>query len=185
MSTEKVSQPTTTIGFSGLCRMVIRRAQRPRAGWKVRVRHAARLLAPNARSAMRRAAEIGMCIFGFVILLAFQLLGIGLHKIGVPLPGGVLGLLLFTFALSIHLVPLSWVQQPATFLVRHMTLLFVPMMAALPGISGELRRDGVALLASLLVSLAAVLLITGGLAHFLWGGTEAAALPEAEGSRPC
>jgi putative effector of murein hydrolase LrgA (UPF0299 family) len=48
-----------------------------------------------------------------------------------------------------------------------MTLLFVPMMAALPGMSAELRRDGVALMASMVISLLAVLLTTGGLAHFL------------------
>ncbi len=109
---------------------------------------------------------------GFLILVGFQILGIGLHWLGVPLPGSVLGLLLFTFALALELIKLKWVERTATFFVRHMTLLFIPLMAGLPTMSTELRRNGVALLASMVVSLLAVLLTTGGLAHFLLRGNE-------------
>jgi holin-like protein len=106
-----------------------------------------------------------MC--GFLILVGFQLAGIGLHRVGVPLPGGVLGLLLFTISLATGVVKLEWVERTADFMVRHMLLLFIPLLAGLTQMSAELRRDGVALLASMVVSLLAVLLTTGGLAHFL------------------
>ncbi|HEY0306789.1 MAG TPA: CidA/LrgA family protein [Acidobacteriaceae bacterium] len=106
-------------------------------------------------------------LLGFAIILVFQLLGFGLHRLGIPLPGGVLGLLLFTTALAIGIVKLEWVEHTADFLVQHMLLLFIPLMAGLTQMSAELRRDGVALLASVVVSLLAVLLTTGGLAHFL------------------
>jgi holin-like protein len=104
---------------------------------------------------------------GFLILVGFQLAGIGLHRVGVPLPGGVLGLLLFTISLATGVVKLEWVERTADFMVRHMLLLFIPLLAGLTQMSAELRRDGVALLASMVVSLLAVLLTTGGLAHFL------------------
>jgi holin-like protein len=104
---------------------------------------------------------------GFLILVGFQLAGIGLHRVGVPLPGGVLGLLLFTTSLATGVVKLEWVERTADFMVRHMLLLFIPLLAGLTQMSAELRRDGVALLASMVVSLLAVLLTTGGLAHFL------------------
>lgn len=120
-------------------------------------------------------------MLGFIIIVGFQLLGIGLHRLGVPLPGSVLGLLLFTFALATEVVRLKWVEQTATFLVRHMSLLFIPIMAGLPGISMELRRDGVALMASTVISLLAVLLTTGGLAHFLLRDSVSAALCQPEG----
>lgn len=83
------------------------------------------------------------------------------------MPGGILGLLLFTTALATEIVKVEWVEQTADFLIRHMLLLFIPLMAGLTQMSAELRRDGVALLASLVVSLLAVLLTTGGLAHFM------------------
>ena len=106
-------------------------------------------------------------MIGFLILVSFQLLGMGLHKAGIPLPGAVLGLILFTAALATRLIKLHWVERTANFFVRHMLLLFIPVMAGLPEMSAELRRDGVAMLASVLVSLLAVLLTTGGLGHIL------------------
>ena len=83
------------------------------------------------------------------------------------MPGSVLGLLLFALALATEAVEVEWVERAATLLVRHMTLLFIPLMAGLPQMSAKLRRDGVALLASMVVSLLVVLLATGGLAHLL------------------
>ena len=104
---------------------------------------------------------------GFLIIVAFQLAGVGLARLGAPLPGAVLGLLLFTFALAIELVKVEWVERAANLLVRHMILLFIPLLAGVPTLSDEFRREGIALLASMIVSLLAVLLTTGGMAHFM------------------
>ncbi len=117
-------------------------------------------------------------MLGFVIIVAFEFLGIGLHHLGVPLPSSVLGLLLFTLALVLGLVRLEWVERAATLLIRHMTLLFIPLMAGLTTMTSELRRNGVALLASLVASLLAVLLTTGGLAHLLLRDDEIAEIAE-------
>jgi holin-like protein len=119
-------------------------------------------------------------VIGFAILVGFQLFGMALHKLGVPLPGGVLGLILFVAALATGLVKVQWVERTANFLVKHMLLLFIPLMVGLPQMSGELRRDGVALLASLIVSLLAVLLTTGGLAHVFLGNNDDQPLPVAD-----
>ena len=116
---------------------------------------------------MKHAATAKDAVIGFAILVAFLFLGMGLNKVGVPLPGSVLGLLLFTFALSIQLVRLKWVEAAAMFLVRHMSLLFIPILAGVPGMSAEFRKNGVALLVSMVVSLLACMLTTGGFAHFL------------------
>jgi holin-like protein len=120
-------------------------------------------------------------MLGFAILVGFELLGVELHKLGFPLPGGVLGLLLFTAALATGLVKVNWVERTANFMVRHMLLLFIPVMAGLTQMSAELRTDGVALTASLVVSLLAVLLATGGMAHLLLGGRQLAVAPVVEG----
>jgi len=106
-------------------------------------------------------------MLGFAILVGFELLGVELHKLGVPLPGGVVGLLLFTAALASGVVNVKWVERTANFMVRHMLLLFIPVMAGLTQMSAELRTDGVALMASMIISLLAVLLSTGGMASLL------------------
>ena len=48
-------------------------------------------------------------------------------------------------------------------------LLFVPLLAGLMVMGDVLRHDALPLIASMVVSLVAVLLTTGGLAHFLLG----------------
>jgi holin-like protein len=106
-------------------------------------------------------------MLGLLVIIGFQLLGMEIHHLGAPLPGVVIGLLLFVFALATKIIKLRWVERTAGFLVRHMTLLFIPIMAGLPAMSAQLRSAGPALLASTIVSLLAVLFATGALAHYL------------------
>jgi holin-like protein len=100
-------------------------------------------------------------------LLAFQLLGALIHRVGVPIPGGVLGLMLFYLAMSAGLVKIKWVERTANLLLRHMVLLFVPLTVGLMEMGPVLSKQAVAITASLLVSLTAVMLTTGLLGQWL------------------
>jgi len=104
---------------------------------------------------------------GLAILVGFQMLGLLLHRVGVPIPGGVLGLLAFYLALTAGLIKLRWVERAAGLLLRHMVLLFVPLTVGLMDMGSLLSKQAVAITASLLVSLTAVLLTTGLLGRWL------------------
>ena len=82
---------------------------------------------------------------GLAILVSFQLLGWYLHREGVPLPGAVLGLILFTVGLFTGLIKLQ----------------FVPVLIALTGLLPVVARQWAPIGASLMVSLVAVMLTTG------------------------
>jgi holin-like protein len=122
-------------------------------------------------------------ILGFSILVAFFLLGAFLHKVGLPIPGGVLGLILFYLALSCGVVKLKWVERAAGIMLRHMVLLFVPLTVGLMEMGPVLSRQALAITASLLVSLAAVLLTTGLLGQRLLPAMRHEEAPSAEASR--
>ena len=107
---------------------------------------------------------------GLALILAFQALGWLLHRVGAPIPGGVLGLLALFLALQTGLVKLAWVARTADLLLRHMVLLFVPLTVGLMEMKQVLQRQAFALLASLVVSWAAVFLTTGLLAQWLLPG---------------
>lgn len=104
---------------------------------------------------------------GIVVVVALFLFGSWLHRIGVPIPGGVLGLLLFYFALLSGILKLQWVESASNFLLRHMVLLFVPLTVGLMDLGPLLSRQAAAILVSLVVSFLAVLLTGGLLAHRL------------------
>ena len=106
-------------------------------------------------------------LLGFAILLAFQLLGALIHRLGVPIPGGVLGLMLFYLAMSSGLVKMKWVERTANLLLHHMVLLFVPLTVGLMEMGPVLSKQAVAITASLVVSLVAVMLTTGLLGQSL------------------
>jgi holin-like protein len=106
-------------------------------------------------------------LLGFAVLTGFFLLGTLLHRVGVPIPGGVLGLILFYLALQNGLVKLKWVERTAGLLLRHMVLLFVPLTVGLMEMGPLLSKQALAITASLLVSVAAVLLTTGLLGCWL------------------
>ncbi len=107
---------------------------------------------------------------GLAFLVGFFFIGNGLHRLGVPIPGGVLGLLLLSGALNLGLVRLAWLQRAADLLLRHMVLLFVPLTVGLMEMGHVLSSQSVALIVSLLVSFVAVLLTTGLLARWLVAG---------------
>jgi holin-like protein len=104
---------------------------------------------------------------GFAILTGFFLLGSFLHRLGVPIPGGVLGLILFFASLQLGVIKLKWVERAAGLLLRHMVLLFVPLTVGLMEMGQLLSHQALAITASLLVSLTAVILTTGLLGHWL------------------
>jgi len=131
------------------------------------------------------SCKIMFPLFGFAILTAFFLLGDLLHRFGVPIPGGVLGLIFFYLSMSTGLVKLKWVEGMASLMLRHMVLLFVPLTVGLMDMGPLLSRQALAITASLLVSLLAVLLTTGLLGRWLLPANQVTAdahAPTAEGT---
>jgi holin-like protein len=106
-------------------------------------------------------------VLGFAIIVALFLLGDFLHHLGVPIPGGVLGLLIFHGGLQTGLIKLKWVNRSAGFLLRHMVLLFIPLTVGLVSLGNLLARQAWAICTSLVLSFLAVLLVTGLLGNWL------------------
>jgi holin-like protein len=106
-------------------------------------------------------------VLGFFILIAFELIGLELHRLGVPLPGPVAGLALFTFSLFAGWIKLEWVEKPSALLLRNMLLFFVPIIMGLVRLSPTLRQYWFPIAGSLFISLIAVMLTTGTVSHYL------------------
>jgi holin-like protein len=120
---------------------------------------------------------------GLVMIVALFLAGNWLHAHGVPIPGGVLGLLLFYGAMLAGVVKLPWVDRAAGVLLRHMVLLFVPLTVGLMDMGPILSRQAVPILASLVVSFLAVLMTIGLLARWLLHPARVVAVEETEPGR--
>lgn len=104
---------------------------------------------------------------GITTLLIFQLIGeVGVHSIGIPVPGPVLGMsLLFVFLLVRGNLPDS-LDLASTGLLRHFSLLFIPagvgVIVHFDQIAGEWIPISVALILSTFVTMAATAFIMLG-----------------------
>lgn len=101
-------------------------------------------------------------MLGLAILVAFNGLGIWLQtSFHLPLPGNVIGLILFTIALFAKLIKLEWVETTANWFTGHMMLFFLPFvvgtMAFFPLIGANWLSIGVGVMGSSV----AVLVVTG------------------------
>ncbi len=64
---------------------------------------------------------------GLSIILGFLFLGEAITKLTkIPVPGNVVGMVLLTLALLFGLVELRDVEEVATFLIRNMSVMFIP-----------------------------------------------------------
>jgi holin-like protein len=101
-------------------------------------------------------------MLGFAILLGFNFIGyvfqMSLH---LPLPGNVIGLILFTAALFVKLVKLTWVEEAASLLTRHMMLYFIPYTVGILLFIPVIRANWVAICGGIIGGTAAVLIVTG------------------------
>jgi len=107
---------------------------------------------------------------GLAILFLFHLAGSALERIaGAPLPGNVIGLILLLAALLLGWMKLEWVEETANFLLKHMLLLFAPIVVGTIQFWPLLREEWLPVAATLLLGPAAVVVATA-LTAKLWPG---------------
>ncbi|WP_169082303.1 CidA/LrgA family protein [Paenibacillus sp. PL91] len=104
-------------------------------------------------------------MLGFAILLGFNLLGSWLHlSLHIPLPGNVIGLILFLIALFTKLIKLEWVDTAASWLTGHMMLFFIPFLVGtivfFPLIGSNWLSIGIGVIGSAVASLLATGYVT-------------------------
>jgi len=82
-------------------------------------------------------------------------------RLGLALPGNLLGMMLLFVLLVSGIVRLEWVNDAATFLLRHLAFFFIPIAVGLMTMGELMRSHGVPILAALLASAAAGIVVSG------------------------
>jgi holin-like protein len=101
-------------------------------------------------------------MLGFTILLGFNLIGVWLQmSLHIPLPGNVIGLILFSGALFAKWIKLEWVETAASWLTGHMMLFFTPIVVGAMAFFPLMVSNWLSLGIGLVGSSIAVLLVSG------------------------
>lgn len=89
------------------------------------------------------------------------------EQLHLPFPGNVMGLLLLFVLLVTGVIKLSWIENAASFLIRHLAFFFIPIAVGLMEVGGLLMTNGIAIITALVVSAVVGFLVTGGLSQLL------------------
>lgn len=79
----------------------------------------------------------------------------------IALPGNLLGMVMLFVLLASGIVKLEWVNAGATFLLRHLAFFFIPIAVGLITMGDLMRSHGIAILAVLVASAAAGIVVSG------------------------
>lgn len=99
-------------------------------------------------------------IVNLVVLLACQLVGeVAARGLGLPVPGPVIGMALLFAALILRPKLAERIAPTTSGLLSHLSLLFVPAGVGVVGHLDTLGQHGVALIAALLLSTIAAIMV--------------------------
>lgn len=105
--------------------------------------------------------SLNFCRSAFLILAFLGLGKIVSHYSDDIIPASVVGLIALFSALSLRLIPVEWLQPSSHFLLKYMTLFFVPAAVALINYIEILSLHWLAIITSCVVSTVLVMVSVG------------------------
>lgn len=109
-------------------------------------------------------------MLGIVIFFAFDFIGMLIRYFThIPVPANVIGLVLFTAALFMRIIRLSWVEASAEFVLKHLMLFFAPVIVGTMVYFHYIGQHWASIAVSLVLSTFVVLTVTGLVMKMLTG----------------
>ncbi len=98
---------------------------------------------------------------GLAIILGFLFSGQAISKLThIPVPGSVLGMIFLTLALMTGVVKLEHVEEVGTFLIRNMSVMFIPPGVGVVVYWSLVKRDLLPISVALVVSFILTIVLT-------------------------
>lgn len=114
---------------------------------------------------MRKLSEI---LLQLLILITVNEVGVLLvNWLSLPIPGNVLGMVILFLLLWSGIIPLKWVENAASFLVKHLAFFFIPISVGMMTLGSLFLESGLAILFILLISTFIGLFISGSFSQML------------------
>ncbi|SMB80874.1 holin-like protein [Desulfonispora thiosulfatigenes DSM 11270] len=107
-------------------------------------------------------------LFHFSILWGIYKIGdIAVSYLHIPIPGNVFGMLLLLLLLTLKIVPISWIEDGASFLLKHMAFFFIPIAVGLMAWGELFLSQGIQLISIIMIGAVITILSTAFTTLFL------------------
>ncbi|WP_404333050.1 CidA/LrgA family protein [Mesobacillus maritimus] len=103
----------------------------------------------------------------FFLIAIYQVSNYIVSFLELPVPASVLGMILLYLLMSNGIVKLKYIEVAASFLLKHLSLFFIPIAVGLMDYGGLIQTSGIQLIVVIAVSSMIGLFVTGGLTQLL------------------
>ncbi|WP_246629005.1 CidA/LrgA family protein [Mesobacillus maritimus] len=103
----------------------------------------------------------------FFLYAIYQVSNYIVRFLDIPLPASVLGMILLYILLRNGTVQLRYIEVAASFLLKHLSLFFIPIAIGLMDYGGLIKTSGIQLFVMIAASSFIGLFVTGGFTQFL------------------
>jgi len=107
-------------------------------------------------------------IIQICILYFFYIAGTLIHDLfHLPIPGSIIALILLFICLSLKIIPVTWIENGADFLLSILMLLFIPTTVGIMNYPSLLSKEGALFAFAILLSTIIAIVIAGRVGQFL------------------
>jgi len=103
----------------------------------------------------------------FFLYAIYQVSNYIVSFLDIPLPASVLGMILLYILLRNGIVQLRYIEVAASFLLKHLSLFFIPIAIGLMDYGGLIQTSGIQLVVMIAASSFIGIFVTGGFTQFL------------------
>lgn len=101
-------------------------------------------------------------VLGFVILFLIYYFSLFILKlVKIPFPPAILGLVFFALGLQFKIIKEAWVKETCEFLLKHMTILFIPFIVGLVAYKELLLKNWLLILLIIFLTTSLTIVLIG------------------------
>ncbi|EES41725.1 holin-like protein CidA [Staphylococcus caprae M23864:W1] len=119
---------------------------------------------------MERARFLVKLILQLALILLITFIGTEVQKLlHIPLAGSIVGLILFFFLLQFKIIPESWIDVGANFLLKTMVFFFIPSVVGIMDVASNITLNYVLFFIVIIIGTCLVALSSGFIAEKMVG----------------
>ena len=119
---------------------------------------------------MDRARFLVKLILQLALILLITFIGTEVQKLlHIPLAGSIVGLILFFFLLQFKIIPESWIDVGANFLLKTMVFFFIPSVVGIMDVASNITLNYVLFFIVIIIGTCLVALSSGFIAEKMVG----------------
>lgn len=119
---------------------------------------------------MYRAKFLVKLVLQFALILLITYIGTEVQKLlHIPLAGSIVGLILFFLLLQFKIIPESWIDVGANFLLKTMVFFFIPSVVGIMDVASDITLNYVLFFIVIIIGTCVVALSSGFIAEKMVG----------------